>query len=252
MKKKINYSEFIERYLDGEMSPDEKLWFEKEIAGNRELDNEVRLRSRVNKAIGEDDVIQLRRQLDEIHAVWERKNSRRRISRSVFLRTAVAAASLIVLVVAGWFAMNVWQRTYTHEEVFTMYYEPYDMPSYRDGNSPADEIFRQALLTYQNRDFEKAIVLFEQVLGRDSLKMDANLMSGISKIETERYGEANQNFRSIIDHRDNLFIEQAQWYLGLSYLMAGEPELAVEMFGFISETEGFYRKKAAKVLKMIR
>jgi len=126
------------------------------------------------------------------------------------------------------------------------------MPVYREAGTAADLLFLKAMETYQNREFDRAIELFEEVLAQDVSRMDANLMSGISKIETERYGDAATNFRRIIDHRDNMFLDQAEWYLALSYLMTDETEKATALFEQIAGEEGTYRKEARKILRKIR
>ena len=66
MKNDLNYAEFIERYLDGEMGKDEQIWFENELDANPELQKELELRRNINCAIQEKEVMQLRSQLEEI------------------------------------------------------------------------------------------------------------------------------------------------------------------------------------------
>lgn len=252
MEHTINYPEFIERYLDGEMSPEEKTWFEKEMEDNPELGDEIQLRKEVNEAIMEEDVIQLRMQLDGIHRKRQAEKIRTvkpaRTTRRVLLATSSVAVLTVFILLGG----RYWWGNVAPEKIFNRYYEPYEMPVYREAGTATDLLFLKAMETYQNREFDRAIELFEEVLAQDVTKMDANLMSGISKIETERYGEATTNFRRIIDHRDNLFLDQAEWYLALSYLMTGETGKATALFEQIAGEEGTYRKEAREILRKIR
>ena len=67
MKEKFDYDEFIEKYLDGKMTGDELKWFEKEMKDNPSLINRIEFLQELNDAIREDDVFELRDQLDAIH-----------------------------------------------------------------------------------------------------------------------------------------------------------------------------------------
>ncbi|MGC9471651.1 MAG: hypothetical protein ACP5D1_08910 [Bacteroidales bacterium] len=252
MEHTINYPEFIERYLDGEMSPEEKTWFEKEIEDNPELGDEIQLRREVNEAIMEEDVIQLRMQLDSIHRKHQAEKIRAVRRRPALRRVVLAASSAAVLTVFILLGGRYWWGNVAPEKIFHRYYEPYEMPVYREAGTATDLLFLKAMETYQNREFDRAIELFEEVLALDGTKMDASLMSGISKIETERYGEATTNFRRIIEHRDNMFMDQAEWYLALSYLMKGETGKATALFEQIAGEEGTYRKEAREILRKIR
>ena len=45
--------------------------------------------------------------------------------------------------------------------------------------------------------------------------MESNLYSGISYMEIEQYTKGTMtNSRRLLDHKDNLYVEQAEWYLG--------------------------------------
>jgi TolA-binding protein len=71
-------------------------------------------------------------------------------------------------------------------------------------------------------------------------------------MEINEYAKANENFKRIIDHKANAFIESAEWYLGLCYLKTGDINKATEIFQTIAVSEGYYKKEARKVLKRIK
>ena len=67
MKTTSNYDEFIQPFLDGELSREELDWFSKELESNAVLADDIRLYREVDNAIREQDVMELRDQLDVIH-----------------------------------------------------------------------------------------------------------------------------------------------------------------------------------------
>ena len=67
MKQELNYSRYVDRYLDGVMSVSEKNWFEKELKDNAELQAEIDLQKKINKVLSDQDTFKLQAQLDEVY-----------------------------------------------------------------------------------------------------------------------------------------------------------------------------------------
>lgn len=61
-----NYTEIIEKYIEGELTSEELKWFEKELITNPEFAKEVDLHIKINHAIQENDVMELREKLKKI------------------------------------------------------------------------------------------------------------------------------------------------------------------------------------------
>ena len=62
-----NWFELIEKYIDNELNANERKEVEQLVETNAEFAKEFKLRSDVNKAIAEKDIMKLRRSLVEIH-----------------------------------------------------------------------------------------------------------------------------------------------------------------------------------------
>jgi len=101
MKNELDYSFYIERYLDGEMSKEEKLWFTRELKGDPSLKKELELRKKLNDAVRETDVIDFRKQLQ---GVFEKSHvetwSRSRIF-PLSRRIAVGLSALAIAISGG-------------------------------------------------------------------------------------------------------------------------------------------------------
>jgi tetratricopeptide (TPR) repeat protein len=254
MKQEINYSRYADRYLDGVMSAEEELWFTKELDGNLELQEELKLHKKINKAISDYDAIDLEAQLDNIYnenykPLKKSIHISKRSGKVVFGASAV----LIVMALLTTGITYLVNRSVSTDEIIAAYYQPAEMNmSFRAAEDVVDSDLRTAMLYYENHDYEKAIALFERILKDDDSRIGLNLYSGISHMEIEQYAAANENFQRIIDHKANAFIESAEWYLGLCYLMTEEEQKATEIFTRIASQDGYYEKEAKKILKKMR
>jgi tetratricopeptide (TPR) repeat protein len=81
--------------------------------------------------------------------------------------------------------------------------------------------------------------------------MAGHFYSGVALQETGKYQNAIQQYQTVITNKDNLFMEQAQWYIGLCYLQTNENKKAYKIFRKIATNEGFYQQKADAILQKI-
>ncbi len=115
----------------------------------------------------------------------------------------------------------------------------------------ADKVLEQALQSYESKNYRAALSLFQTILDKDSTNLTSNFYSGISNIQVQEYPKANKNFIRVLDHKNNLFMEQSEWYLGFCYLMTNEREKAKETFNTIAKGNSFYRTKAKEILSKL-
>ena len=254
MENEINYSEFIERYLDKEMGESELTWFEKELDDNPELQKELELRMNINKAVNEKDIMELRDQLKEAFSPSEPVSPHRKPILSVFMNKYLGLATVVSIIVAGSLLLLLFMnKSLTNEEIYATYYHPYEASlNFRAGSVNVDQDLRHAMQYYENKDFRNALILFEKILKDDNSRIGLNLYSGISHMEVREYNNANKKFQTIIDHKYNLYIEQAEWYLGFCYLMTDKNDKAAIQFRKIAENGGYYSAKAEEILNRMK
>ncbi len=251
MNNQIDYSGLIDRYLNNKMEQDELKWFTREMEIYPSLAEEVRLQKEIGDAILNEETLELRAQISnlfekETAGTARIKTSKIRIPGAV--RVAVASLAALVMMGAGiWFYTY---RTISPEKLFEMYYEPYDgVMNVRSANSEVADLLVTAMQKYEQREFESALLLFETVIANDRNNITSRFYSGISYMETERFNVAEISFTDIIDHDDNLFIEHAEWYLGLCYLKTGKLEEAEELLLAIGSSEGYYSRQARRITR---
>jgi len=253
MNLKTQYTEIIDRYLDGELSGEELASFRKQLLTNDDLRRELKLQQEINNALGETEIVGLRNQLKEIHKGQHSGRKEISLTRRILASriSQLAAASIIILLSLTVFT-NIFKSELTaNEKLFSQYYDKYEPLNVRASSSPADEIYLNAVNAYNKEDYEQALVLFEKVLDSDQNRMEANIMSGVSNMELSKYKNASGSFEKVIDHNNNLFIEDAQWYLGFCYLKTDHTEKAIEQFTKIASSTSSRKDKAKKILRKI-
>ncbi len=253
MKKEQDFSLLIDRYMNGEMNKEELIWFDGERDNNKSLASELKLQYEIGSSILDDEEMDLRIQLGKIEKEILPKRVRliqfKNINRSA---AASVATVLLLLTMAAWLLWNQF-NTISNDELFSRFYEPYpSLTGVRSGDQAVDYILTDAMLKYQEGDFVSALSLFEKVLNTNSKDATSRFYQGISYMETQKFKNAGNSFHTVIDHRDNLFIEQAQWYLALCYLRTDENTKATEQLNQIVNSKGFYSRDARRLLRAMR
>jgi len=82
--------------------------------------------------------------------------------------------------------------------------------------------------------------------------MAGHFYTGVLFQETGKYQNAINQYEMVRTNKDNLFVEQADWYIGLCYLQTNEEEKAYNQFKEIAKNEGFYQLKAQAILRKMK
>ena len=247
--KKVDFSYFIERYIAGDMDDNEKIWFEKELDGNTELQNEVSLSRKTDEILKKQDVVSLRRKLQEIE-------KSRALNVPVSTRKlpvyAKYAAFVAVLVFAA--SITVYRgKNLTSDEIIDQYYRTYEPPTaLRSGLAAVNNDFTLALQFYNTRNYEKAAVFFNKVLKSNPKDMQSALLNGVANFEDKKYPDAKESFVTVINDNNNLFIETAKWYLALCYVKTEEKDKAIRQLELIMDEGGIYRNDAKKIIRELK
>ena len=253
MENMSKYQDYIQPFLDGELSRKELDWISKELESNAVLAEDIKLYREVDQAIKEQDVLDLRNQLDVIHnSLGDKVREPKYVPRYKKALSYAAIASLAILISVG-IVYKINMRKLSNEQIFEKYYEPYEVTMvYRSAETDARKLLSEAMQKYEAEEYEAAIGLFQQILEKEPGNMETELYSGISSMEIERYSEANNSFNRIIEHNDNLYVEQAEWSLAFCYLMTNNHQESKDIFNQIANKEGYYREQAFKIVKRIK
>jgi len=244
--KTIDFSYFIERYNAGEMNDAEKQWFLKELDGNDKLRDEVELRAKADKVLVNHPSLMLRNKLFEI----ERQRAEAVIPKNSGKNSAIRYAAMVSVFILLGSLLLYNGRNLQPGEIIEKFKTPYEgISASRSQENIVNDDYKTALDYYNINDFSTAAVYFSKVLKNDPGDMESVMFFGVSNFEEKNYPIAEKSFAEVVDNNDNLYIEDAQWYLALCYIQTGEKAKAVQQLTSIRNSESLYRKNAGRVLR---
>ncbi len=228
--------QYIDKYLDGELSEQEVKTFEAEMQSNKDFAHEVKLqqtaRETVEYANFMDKVETIR---NEKSPSEQSKKSSTGIIRRLLPIVGLAAAALIALLV--W---QPWQGSLVDN-----YYEPYTLNVTQRGTG--EQSLLQAEKAYNSGDYTAALPIFEKYPD----KVEVQLAKGNAEYNLGKLDAAATTFEQIISTNKYPYHEPiANWYLALTYLKQDEPEKAKTVLAKIKN--GDYYDRAQRLFKKIK
>jgi tetratricopeptide (TPR) repeat protein len=247
--KTINVNNMIENFLSGTAGVAEKAWLTKEMKRDPALARELNLRRRTDEILTGRDILDLRAKLGSVEM---KKRTASALRRSAAKAAKYAAAIAIVALISS-VLYFVFRPASTTDELYTSYYSGYESPgAVRSAVSSGNTLMDNALALYGAREYEEAIGYLEQIIAIDQGNMEPVFMHGVANMEVSNFPVAEGSFSKVIDHNDNLYLEDAAWYLGLCYMMTDEREKALNQFSAIAESKSRHSRQAAKLLRKLK
>lgn len=242
--KTIDYSYFIERYIAGEMDQTEKIWFEKELSADISLQKEVQLRKKADRILERQDIISLRNKLSSIEKVRTLKKAGSNKWMAPRYRYAAVITGLLVL---G--SLLFTNPRMNPDEVIDKYMVPYE---YQENSRSAESTFLEAIDFFNNGDYGKALEGFESYLVNNPGSMKITFLSGVANMERKNYEKAETWFNSVIENKNNLYVEDASYYLAWCYIKTKKISKAEELLRAIVTSGGEkYRNSAKSALRKL-
>jgi tetratricopeptide (TPR) repeat protein len=247
--KTINVNNTIENFLSGNASNAEKSWLNREMKKDPDLAREVALRRRTDEILADREILDLRAKLN---AVEIRKRSAGGLRKVAERSSRYAAAILVAAAVTSAIYFMV-RPDPSPEKLYTSYYERYESPgASRSAITAGNLLMENAIASYSAKEYDKAIGYLEQVIANENGNMESLFMHGMANMEVSNYPVASGSFTRVIEHNDNLYLEDAAWYLSLCYMMTGNSEKALSQLNAIADSRSRYSRQAARLAKRIR
>ena len=236
----------LEEYIDGNLNGKELIQLEEELSKNQMFTAELELRREVNELIRD-------KQFSEIVEILDRQlksnsYSVMNIQKDVLKTWHMAAASFALILVAGglWYILS--NKPFSTEKLVSKYYKPASpIGQFRSLEISPDDALKEAFNFYEQNDYVNALRYFNSLENQ----ITAKFYSGICYIELEQFDKAINSFEFIINDKDNLFVEQAEWYMGLIYLMNNQKSQAISQFDKISKSDSYYANQAKEIIKYL-
>lgn len=241
-------SEKLVDYLDGKLEPAEKQQMDKMLETDKDLENELEGLLIAREALKQ---YGLQQKVASVHQQMmnERKAPVRKItSAKRNIRYAIAVAASILLIVAGYIGYNFY--TLSSEKVFAANYRIYELTGVRDDSS-AESAIETA---YKTRKYTELLTIR---LDRPfTIKED--FLRGMAYAETGDNANAILTFKKVVEDnkaaQTNIFRDEAEFYLALTYVRNKDFDFALELFKNIeSSPKHLYKYKVtSKLIRQVR
>jgi len=251
--------ERIEQYLAGEMTGEDLIAFEHQLATDDSLRAELDLHRQVAETLKGAAIHEFRGTINEVNDQWQapkRKKNEGGFSLINLRWGAVAAAAIVILLVAYQIFMP--GSTVTNQTLFADNFEPYKMVLTQRSLVPNPETaylkesISEAIAAYEDEDYAKASSLFQMLEEKSPhTKLTYSFYAAITELALDHPQKAIPVFKKIIEEDDSLLVEQSQWYLGLAYLQSKDVESAKNTLKSIAPNAYKY-KEAQKIVKAIQ
>lgn len=211
-----------------------------------------------------------RNQLDSIHTELEQNGElvketpktteKGQIRQLPFRRYWAAAAMIILLVAAGLFYLPKGDT-----DVFASNFEPYEDKISEDVeivlsergaafDVAAIEALQQGLVDYQNKEYAKAITIFEKYLKsstKDYKGVEVQFYLAVSYLAEGQAQKAIEQFDMLDGHPKFKWTEDADWYLALAYIKNGQNSEAQKVLEGL-KMSSIYGTKVQGVLEKMK
>jgi tetratricopeptide (TPR) repeat protein len=227
----------ILKYINNTLSKEDKLVFDKLMETDKPFREEVTFHSNLKKVTEKKDDDDFKELISNIESKFytPKKNYKK----------WYIAAAIIALIGISYFFSTTFN---SNEKLFTANFKPYRnimQPVVRGDEN--DELKSQAFNAYENKNFEKAINLFDKILvnnGNSSIQFyKANALLALDKVD-----EAIVLLKNDISIQDS-FHEKRYWFLALAYLKKSDIKNSRKNLTLLLEVpKSTYKKKEAKQL----
>jgi len=239
----------IEDYIDGILEGELLDEFKLELHDNTDLMAEVELRKQINESLSENDIFDLRKELMAARAAAEVKTVKMLIPESKVGQIKFWRSSVAILVVLLGLAGVLRNSFISVDNTYDSFFEA---PAWSPERSITSEVtlLQQANIPYLNSDYKEVVKILEAASEIENPVIDFYKAASLQKLDN--YNDALAGFTKVINHGDNLFVEEAEWYRSLCYLKLGDLEKAkIELLAVI-DRKGHFENDAKAVIRRLK
>lgn len=240
-----------QKYLDGKLEGKELESFESDLSNNQDLVDELNLIKEIDESLSDIELynfeIKVKKGINEY--MKENSTSQKKIIRLFYNKYSIAA-SIIFLI--GFISFIVsYNQIPGNNQYFAQYYQKYENDIIKRSDTSSEDLYVLAIENYNNGEYEKSIMLFQQNIIEGNNSNASNFYSGLCYMELYQYQKALSCF-SETNITNNLIKIHSQWYTALSYLKLNKIEKAKNLLKVIIEDNKYYKEKAAELLQKLQ
>lgn len=232
--------ESIERYLLGEMSNEEKISFEKQMAGDELLSAKLKEVKLLLEGI---EVAAMKEQLSSYKLSSEKHTEKKIAVVAAFNRRLLVAASVIVLAVVA--VVLFVTRGNKYEKVYATYYKP-DPGLITTMGITDNYAFNKAMVDYKTGNYKKAIDEWRKLKTGMPANDTLDYFLGAAEQANGNNDAALKLLKQIASDPSKPFYKDACWYTGLALINKGILQEAIPYL----EKSG--RKESTELINKLR
>lgn len=230
----------IERYIKNELDENELWEFKKDLMNDPQLAEEFAFMRALHISTQSAEKFELYGTMNNIRHQEEMRGSFLRITK----RNLAYAASLLIFITLG---LSLWYfSTYTNiDKIYLAYYQPEPVSfAVRSATMSSDQPVMLGLELFEKKNYSEAI----QQLSQSPNNPMGRLYNGLAYMELGEFHQAIPQFTFILQQEDNLFTDQAAWYLALCHLKTKNQKELEASLRQIASGHSIYRTKARKLM----
>ena len=253
----------IDKYLDGDLTPEELLIFQQELQSNEELREQLKLEKDMRALLSDDDWVETDsvsihnseegKKLKNFYQSNEAQSMQNTIREVVQENRTGGKRKFIWLSIAASVAVLITSTLLIFKDggtsdLYAAYINKEELPSMIT-RSNGEGVLEKAQLLFEEGNYKKAIENFEDYQKqKDSLNPLSYIYLGISYLEEAKYKKAKEQFE-MLSKSNTLQSEKADWYLLLTYLKQGNRKEAKLILDKILQSDESYNYNRALLIK---
>lgn len=238
------YIEIADRYLEGNLSEEERVAFEERLLHDEDLREHLEEMKLLKVGI-----IHASRKvaLQNLKALESTLPPIERNRFTLWTNHWLQAAAVLLI---GLVTYALWPESVDHDEIFISHFEAYPniiMPTVRGEVSSDSTLMAMAFRAYDQKQFEEAAILFNRIVDKD---VNILFYLGNCYLATSHPEKALPLFEQVYNNYDK-FDEQAEWYMAVSYLKLEDREKAKQVLQSIIDRKNSYLEKAQTIVTQL-
>ncbi|MDF1575094.1 MAG: hypothetical protein P1P86_07885 [Bacteroidales bacterium] len=265
MDRKMDRNRSLADYIYNDLSPEQTVEMEMEIAVDPELRESYELHRQVK------EYLQTKLQLEEMRsdprledvekladlafASESREPSERMLEpagKKIRFRRITAAAA-IAATVALLFTFGILPPGVDQDRLFDRYYAPLEASDFTQ-RGESGEMFREVALGinhYLDGNYQQSIDQLDGLASDPALESEVSFFSALSCLGLGQYEQAQSLLAPLVDSQIR-YQAESLWYLSLCCLKTGEYEKTGSLLGQLERYDGMYKQDAQGLRKKLR
>lgn len=235
------------------------------VSQHRKMTKMVRLKERVRisrNAISPEDLLgELEAFMRENYPLIAEEEKFKQVLQLYFNRKVrknrrigfiIALAAGILLLIGIPLTLMKHHELKNNSQLFDEYFSTYPYFLHeRSLNNSDSSLNAKAMFLYNNQEYSEAAVILSKLVPDSISDPLHSLYLGICYMKMKQYSIAINTFESIVSLHQHLTYDQANWYLGLTFLKIDKKFDASECLLRVKSDSGQFAKQANEILKKI-